>query len=115
MNDRRIIRRPNDDHLVIERNLAFIILGELQDIRHEIKQLKLGASTASGKQWLRPTEFSKLCGFAVRTLAKYAKEGRLSSRAVRRVKRGSSFMNEFHRTIAIDELQNSGLISRVKA
>ena len=75
-------------------------------LRHEIKHLKASAETGGSKQWLKPAEFSKLCGLTTRTLAIYANEGRLSGRAVRRVKRGSSFTNEFHRTIALDELQN---------
>lgn len=83
-----------------------LILGELQDLRHEIKHLKTGAEVGGSKQWLKPAEFSKLCGLSTRTLAIYANEGRLSDRAVRRVRRGSSFTNEFHRAIAIDELQN---------
>lgn len=97
---------------LIEKDLAVLILGELQDLRHEIKRLKAGAATAGGKQWLRPAEFSKLCGLSVRTLAIYAKEGRLSSRAVRHVKRGSSFMNEFHSVFALDELQNLKTVLR---
>ncbi len=91
---------------LIEKDLAVLILGELQDLRHEIKQLKTGAAIGGAKQWLKPAEFSKLCGLSVRTLQIYAKEGRLSSRAVRHVKRGSSFTNEFHRVHALDELQN---------
>lgn len=91
---------------LIEKDLAVLILGELQDLRHEIKQLKNGAETGGNKQWLKPAEFSKLCGLSARSLAVYASEGRLSNRAVRRIKRGSSFTNEFHRTIALDELQN---------
>ena len=91
---------------LIEKDLAVLILSQLQDLRHEIKQLQAGAATGGSKQWLRPTEFAKLCGLSVRTLAIYSKEGRLSNRAVRHVKRGSSFTNEFHRTIALDELQN---------
>jgi hypothetical protein len=91
---------------LIEKDLAVLILGELQDLRHEIKQLKTGAATGGGKQWLKPSEFAKLCGLSVRSLALYAKQRRLSDRAVRRVKRGSSFTNEFHRAVALDELQN---------
>lgn len=91
---------------LIEKDLAVLILGELQDLRHEIKQLKTGSETGGSKVWLKPAEFSKLCGLTTRTLAIYANEGRFSARAVRRVKRGSSFTNEFHRTMAIDELQN---------
>jgi hypothetical protein len=90
----------------IERDVAVLILGELQDLRHEIKQLKAGAAAGGAKQWLKPSEFAKLAGLSVRTLALYAKEGRLSDRAVRRVKRGSSFTNEFHRATALDELQS---------
>lgn len=97
---------------LIEKDLAVLILGELQNLRHEIKHLKTGAETGGGKQWLKPSEFSKLCGLSTRTLAIYANEGRLSDRAVRRVKRGSSFTNEFHRVIALDELQNPKAIQR---
>jgi hypothetical protein len=90
----------------VEKDYAVLILGELQDLRCEIKQLQAGAVTGGTKKWLRPSEFAKLSGLSVRSLALYAKEGRFSERAVRRVKRGSSFTNEFHRTIALDELQN---------
>jgi hypothetical protein len=90
----------------IEKEFVALILGEFQDLRHEIQRLHAGAATGGAKQWLRPSEFAKLSGLSTRSLALYAKEGRLSSRATRRVKRGSSFTNEFHRTIALDELQN---------
>jgi hypothetical protein len=34
---------------LIEKDLAVLILGELQDLRHEIKQLKAGASIGGAK------------------------------------------------------------------
>lgn len=89
-----------------------VIIGELQDLRSEIKRLQVDAATGGGKQWLKPAEFSKLCGLTVKTLGVYANEGRFSVRAVRRVKRGSSFTNEFHRVIALDELQSQKPVLR---
>ena len=97
---------------LIQKDLAVVIIGQLQDLRNEIKQLKSDAAKGGGKQWLKPAEFSRLCGLTTRTLAIYANEGRLSDRAVRRVKRGSSFTNEFHRSIALDELQSLKTILR---
>lgn len=97
---------------LIQKDLALVIIGELQDLRSEIKQLKADAATGGGKQWLKPAEFSKLCRLTTKTLGIYANEGRFSNRAVRRVKRGSSFTNEFHRTIALDELQSPETILR---
>jgi hypothetical protein len=96
----------------IQDDFAFLILGELQDIRSEIKRLGAGAAIGGDKEWLKPGEFSKLCKLTTRTLGIYANEGRFSDRAVRRVKRGSSFTNEFHRVIALRELQNAKAILR---
>jgi DNA-binding transcriptional MerR regulator len=97
---------------LIEKQFAVLLLAELQDLRHQIAQIGRNAATGGAKQWLKPSEFAKLSGLAPRTLAVYAAEGRLSDRAVRRIKRGSRFMNEFHRTIALDELQNLKTVLR---
>jgi hypothetical protein len=91
---------------IIHEHLATIIIAELQNIRSEIQQIKSGASVGGTKQWLKPSEFAKLCGLSTRTLSLYASTGRFSDRAVRRVKRGSGFLNQFHRKIAMEEIQN---------
>lgn len=96
----------------IQDDFAFLILGELQDIRSEIKQLSVGVAIGGNKEWLKAGEFSRLCKLTTRTLGVYVNEGRFSDRAVRRVKRGSSFTNEFHRVIALRELQNAKTVLR---
>ena len=87
-----------------------LILAELQNIRAEIKQALRGREIGGEKRWLKPAEFSKLCGLSTRTLATYAINGRFSEQAVRQVRRGSSFTNEFHRVKAMNELQKWNVI-----
>jgi hypothetical protein len=96
----------------IQNDLAFVIIGELQDIRSEIRRLSASAVIGGGKEWLKPAEFSRLCKLTTRTLSVYVSERRFSDRAVRRVKRGSSFTNEFHRVIALNEVQNIKTVLR---